>query len=297
MPGTNQSLLRERQARIEGVLRESLRQSQVPGDLRRAMEYAVLGGGKRLRPQLAYAAAEAVGGDYAAADIAACAVELIHAYSLIHDDLPAMDDDVLRRGKPTCHVAFGEALAILAGDALQALAFELIAVSPHLSTGHGTRLHMLRELARACGAQGMVGGQAIDIAATGTVLDEQSLGHMHALKTGALITASVVLGALSTNLASPERLETLRRFARFTGLAFQIRDDILDVEADSAISGKQQGKDARRNKPTYTSILGLAGARTCLQETAAAAERELQGFGAEAANLRALAQAMSQRKS
>jgi geranylgeranyl pyrophosphate synthase len=292
-----QPLLRERQARIEAVLQQSLRRPGVPSDLMLAMEYAVLGGGKRLRPQLAYAAAEASGGDYAAADIAACAVELIHAYSLIHDDLPAMDDDVLRRGKPTCHVVFGEALAILAGDALQALAFELLAASPRLATGHSTRLHMLIELTRASGAQGMVGGQAIDIAATGTQLDEQALGHMHALKTGALISASVILGALSTNLATVDRLEKLQAFARLTGLAFQIRDDILDVETDSAVSGKQQGKDAQRNKPTYTSLLGLAGARARLQETAAAAERQLAGFGPEADNLRSLARAMLQRKS
>ncbi len=292
-----QALLRERQSRIEAVLQQSLRRPNVPSDLMLAMEYAVLGGGKRLRPQLAYAAAEAAGGDHAAADIAACAVELIHAYSLIHDDLPAMDDDVLRRGKPTCHVVFGEALAILAGDALQSLAFELLASSPRLATGHGTRLQMLTELARASGAQGMVGGQAIDIAATGTRLDEHALGHMHALKTGALITASVMLGALSTNLATPERLDKLQAFARLTGLAFQIRDDILDVETDSAVSGKQQGKDAERNKPTYPSILGLAGARTRLQEAADAAERQLAGFGPEAGNLRALARAMLQRKS
>jgi geranylgeranyl pyrophosphate synthase len=292
-----QTLLRERQSRVEAVLQQSLRRPGIPGDLLLAMEYAVLGGGKRLRPQLAYAAAEAVGGDHAAADIAACAVELIHAYSLIHDDLPAMDDDVLRRGRPTCHVVFGEALAILAGDALQALAFELLAISPRLATGHGTRLQMLAELSRASGAQGMVGGQAIDIAATGTRLDEQALGQMHALKTGALITASVMLGALSTNLATPERLEKLQAFARLTGLAFQIRDDILDVETDSTVSGKQQGKDARRNKPTYTSLLGLAGARTRLQEAADAAERQLAAFGPEAGNLRALARAMLQRKS
>jgi geranylgeranyl diphosphate synthase type II len=297
MPRDFQLLLRERQARIEGLLQEALRCADAPKQLLAAMEYAVLAGGKRLRPQLAYAAAEAVGADYTTADVAACSVELIHAYSLIHDDLPAMDDDVLRRGRPTCHVMFGEALAILAGDALQARAFELLAVSPRLATGHGTRLQMLAELTRASGAQGMVGGQTIDIAATGTRLDEQQLGRMHALKTGALITASVVLGALSTNLAQAERVARLRDFARLTGLAFQIRDDLLDVEADSAISGKEQGKDARHNKPTYTSLLGLAGARSRLQETADAAERQLAGFGPEADNLRALARLMIQRKS
>jgi geranylgeranyl pyrophosphate synthase len=261
------------------------------------MAYAVLGGGKRLRPMLAYAAAEAAGADYTAADIAACAVELIHAYSLIHDDLPAMDDDVLRRGKPTCHVAFGEAAAILAGDALQALAFELIAASPHLATGNGTRLRMLGELARASGAQGMVGGQAIDIAATGMRLNESELGHMHALKTGALISASVVLGALSSNVVTEDKLSALREFARLTGLAFQIRDDILDVEATSAVSGKQQGKDALHNKPTYTSILGLAGASARLQQTAERAEQALAHFGPEAESLRALGRLMIRRQS
>ena len=291
------TLLRERQARIEGVLHQALRRTSAPAQLIGAMEYAVLGGGKRLRPQLAYAAAEAAGGDFSTADVPACCIELIHAYSLIHDDLPAMDDDVLRRGKPTCHVVFGEAVAILAGDALQALAFELLASSPYLSTGHGTRLQMLGELACASGAQGMVGGQALDIAATGTRLDEQQLGNMHAMKTGALITASVVLGAQSTNRVSAEQLIQLREFARLTGLAFQIRDDILDVEADSATSGKQQGKDAQRNKPTYTSILGLAGARSRLQQAADEAEMQLQDFGREAANLRALARMMLQRKS
>lgn len=292
-----QPLLRVRQMRIEGVLRKALCCAAAPDTLVRAMEYAVLGGGKRLRPQLAYAAAEAVGGDFSAADIAGCSVELIHAYSLIHDDLPAMDDDVLRRGRPTCHVVFGEAIAILAGDALQALAFDLLASSPQLSTGHATRLRMLTELARASGAQGMVGGQALDIAATGTRLDETQLSRMHGMKTGALITASVMLGALSTNCATEQQLQHLREFARLTGLVFQIRDDILDVEADSATSGKQQGKDAQRNKPTYTSLLGLDGARSRLQQAADEAEQQLQGFGPGAGNLRALARLMLQRKS
>ena len=292
-----QLTLRERQTRIESVLHQSLRRPGIPLALSQAMQYALLGGGKRLRPQLAYAAAEAAGGHHSAADIPACAVELIHAYSLIHDDLPSMDDDVLRRGQPTCHVVFGEATAILAGDALQALAFELLASATQFASGHGIRLQMLAELARASGAQGMVGGQAIDIAATGSDLNEAGLGHMHALKTGALITASVVLGALSSNLATPGRLTQLREFARLTGLAFQIRDDILDVETASTVSGKQQGKDARRNKPTYTSVLGLAGARTRLHETADKAEQALADFGAEAGNLRALARLMVSRAS
>jgi geranylgeranyl diphosphate synthase type II len=278
------ALLQKHQQRSEQVLRRVLRSEingqQVPPRLAAAMRYAVLNGGKRLRPLLAYASAEALGAAPEQADIPAAAIELIHAYSLIHDDLPAMDDDVLRRGLPTCHVAFDEATAILAGDALQALAFELLAASRELASGDRIRLQMLSELARASGQQGMVGGQAIDIAAAGSMLDEASLGHMHRLKTGALITASVLLGALSSNVATPAQLEILRRFAGLAGLAFQIRDDILDVVATTAVTGKQQGKDARLNKPTYTSLLGLDGARQRLQETldqALATLGELEG--------------------
>jgi len=260
-------LLLQHQQRSEQVLRRVLRGQQVPVRLADAMRYAVLNGGKRLRPLLAYASAGALGAAPEQADIPAAAIELIHAYSLIHDDLPAMDDDVLRRGKPTCHVAFDEATAILAGDALQALAFELLATSRELACGDRIRLQMLAELASASGQQGMVGGQAIDIAAAGLMLNEASLGHMHRLKTGALITASVLVGALSSNVATPAQLGILRRFAGLAGLAFQIRDDILDVTATTAVSGKQQGKDARLNKPTYTSLLGLDGARRRLQDT------------------------------
>lgn len=290
--------LRQRQARSENQLKRCLQQPQVPSRLGSAMQYAVLNGGKRLRPLLAYAAAEAVGdAGWTCADIPGCAVELIHAYSLIHDDLPAMDDDTLRRGQPTCHIAFDEATAILAGDALQALAFELLANSPLLSCGHTLRLQMIAELARASGRQGMVGGQALDIAATGTRLSEIELVRMHGLKTGALITASVIMGALSTNLATPAQLASLREFATHTGLAFQIRDDILDVETDAAISGKQQGKDARHNKPTYTSLLGLDGARERLQQSAAQAEAALAGFSGSAQTLRELGRYMIARQS
>jgi len=290
-----QQTLRARRQRVEAELARCLRQHKVPVELSAAMRYAVLGGGKRLRPLLAYAAAEAVGGDFSSADIPACAVELIHAYSLIHDDLPAMDDDVLRRGQPTCHVVFGEATAILAGDALQALAFELLAASPRLATGHGLRLRMLGELARASGAAGMVGGQALDMAATGGTLAEAELGHMHALKTGALINASVVLGALATNLATETQLEHLRTFARLTGLAFQILDDILDVESATTISGKQQGKDVALAKVTYPALLGMAGARQRLQETTDAADAALVPLGPGAASLRELALLMARR--
>src|SRR5262245_52726503 len=205
-------------------------QGGVPEPLHAAMQYSVLIGGKRLRPLLAYAAAEAVGGSAECAEIPACAVELIHAYSLVHDDLSAMDDDVLRRGQPTCHVKFDEATAILAGDALQTLAFEILTTAALPDCTDQVRLQMLRELATASGRDGMVAGQAIDMAAIGAQLPESRLGRMHILKTGALISASVVLGALSTGAATPSQLAALKRFAVAAGLAFQIRDDILDVE-------------------------------------------------------------------
>lgn len=294
------NLLQQRQQRIVQVLQRVLGGQQVPPRLAAAMRYAVLNGGKRLRPLLAYASAEALGAAPGQADIPAAAVELIHAYSLIHDDLPAMDDDRLRRGLPTCHVAFDEATAILAGDALQALAFELLVTSRELACGDRIRLQMLAELARASGQQGMVGGQAIDIAAAGSRLDETSLGHMHRLKTGALITASVVLGALSSNVATVSQLERLRHYAGLAGLAFQIRDDILDVVATTETSGKQQGKDARLNKPTYTSLLGLEGARVRLQQTldqALAALAELEELGASTATLVSLTRYIVERKS
>ncbi|HWK54744.1 MAG TPA: farnesyl diphosphate synthase [Hyphomicrobiales bacterium] len=266
--------------RVESMLRRGLRLPNAPAPLGEAMRYAVLGGGKRIRPLLSYAGAMAAGGHEAAADVPAAAVELIHAYSLVHDDLPAMDDDRLRRGRPTCHIAFGEAQAILAGDALQALAFELLAASPELAVGHATRLRMMQVLAQAAGATGMVAGQALDIAATGQPRGEAALNHMHSLKTGALIRASVLLGALSSNVAGAAQLQALDRFAQLAGLAFQIQDDILDVTALTAVSGKQQGKDAILNKPTYVSLLGLDGARDRLHETAAAARAALRDAGA-----------------
>lgn len=270
--------------RVESTLQRSLTLPEAPQNVVSAMRYAVLGGGKRIRPLLAYAGALGVGGHMEAADIPAAAVELIHAYSLIHDDLPAMDDDKLRRGRPTCHIVFGEAQAILAGDALQALAFELLAAAPRLAVGHATRLRMVQVLAQASGAAAMVGGQAIDIAATGFALSEAELTRMHSLKTGALIRASVILGALSTNLATAAHIQALERFATLAGLAFQIQDDILDVTSSTAVSGKQQGKDAAQNKPTYVSLLGLDGARQRLAEVAKAAELALES-GVNAAPL------------
>ncbi|WP_448100616.1 (2E,6E)-farnesyl diphosphate synthase [Luteibacter jiangsuensis] len=231
-----------------------------PAELHRAMRYAVLGGGKRLRPLFVYAAGHALGCDGPILDAPACAVEIIHAYSLVHDDLPAMDDDALRRGRPTCHIVFGEAMAILAGDALQALAFDILASAPG-DDDPRQRIAMLRALGAACGAEGMAGGQAFDLAAVGRKLSLDELERMHAYKTGALIRASVRLGALAAGCRDDAMLDRLDRYAHAVGLAFQVRDDILDVEGESAVIGKTAGKDAAADKPTFPSILGLDASR------------------------------------
>ena len=257
-------------------------------ELHRAMHYAVLGGGKRLRPMLVYATAQATGGNDVSLDAAACAVELIHAYSLVHDDLPAMDDDALRRGRPTCHVVFGEAMAILAGDALQALAFELLADDGAGGVEPAVRIAMLHALGRACGAEGMAGGQATDLAAVGQRLDLAELERMHACKTGALIRASVQLGALAAG-ADRHALQALDDYARAVGLAFQVRDDILDVEGESTVIGKTAGKDAAAAKPTFPSIIGLDASRARLAELTDAALAAIAPWGERAALLRELA--------
>jgi farnesyl diphosphate synthase len=262
-----------------------------PAQLGDAMRYAVLGGGKRLRPLLVLAAGEAVGGSAAAALRAACATELIHAYSLVHDDLPSMDNDVLRRGKPTVHVQFGEASALLAGDALQALAFELLTPDDEPAVTPRMQATLCRLLARAAGSQGMAGGQAIDLASVGVMLDEARLREMHRLKTGALLQGSVEMGVAcaATDVASGAA-EALRGYGAALGLAFQVVDDILDVTADSQTLGKTAGKDAAADKPTYVSLLGLDGARA---EAAALLERSLaalEGSGLDDTRaLRALA--------
>jgi farnesyl diphosphate synthase len=223
------------------------------------MRYAVLDGGKRLRPLLVIAAAEAVGGDLQAALRAACSVELIHAYSLVHDDMPCMDNDVLRRGKPTVHVRFGEAQALLAGDALQALAFELL-TPPATEMPDRIQAALCRLLARAAGHEGMAGGQAIDLASVGYALGEDELRQMHRLKTGALLRCSVMLGAACAEPTDVAR-QALARYGDAIGLAFQVVDDILDVTADSATLGKTAGKDAAQDKPTYVSLMGLDRSR------------------------------------
>lgn len=261
-----------------------------------AMRYSVVNGGKRVRPLLAYAACEALGGEAERADGAACAVELIHAYSLVHDDLPAMDDDDLRRGQPTTHIAYDEACAILAGDGLQALAFEVIGNAQLNPQDAQTRLDMLMILTRAAGSSGMVGGQAIDLESVGRKIDQAALEAMHRHKTGALIEASVQLGALASGRANADALEALRRYAEAVGLAFQVQDDILDVESDTVTLGKTQGKDQAHDKPTYPALLGLDAAKAyalALRDQALAA---LEGFGDSAEPLRALARYIVERR-
>ena len=268
---------------------------QSPTELHRAMRYAVLGGGKRLRPLLVYAAAHALGQEGPQLDAPACAVELIHAYSLVHDDLPAMDDDALRRGRPTCHIVFGEAMAILAGDALQALAFELLADDAAGRIAPTTSIAMLQALGRACGAQGMAGGQALDLGAVGRRLSLTELEHMHACKTGALIRASVQLGAMIAG-ADASTLQSLNSYADAVGLAFQVRDDVLDVEGESAVIGKTAGKDAAADKPTFPLIIGLDASRARLAELTDAALASIASLDGRAEWLRELALYSAQRE-
>ncbi|MFU6376549.1 (2E,6E)-farnesyl diphosphate synthase [Metapseudomonas otitidis] len=265
--------------------------------LYQAMRYSVTNGGKRVRPLLVYAACEALGGNLDQADGAACAVELIHAYSLVHDDLPAMDDDDLRRGKPTTHKAFDEACAILAGDGLQALAFEVLADRRRNPQDSDTRLTMITALARASGPAGMVGGQAIDLGSVGIRLDQAALETMHRHKTGALIEASVRLGALASGRADDTLLRALQVYARAVGLAFQVQDDILDVESDTATLGKTQGKDQAADKPTYPALLGLDAAKDYALELRDQALHALRPLGEAAEPLRALARYIVERRS
>ena len=251
------------------------------------MRHAVLLGGKRMRPLLVHASGHACGADPDALDAPATAIELIHAYSLVHDDLPAMDDDALRRGQPTVHVAFGQATAILVGDALQSLAFQVLADAP---VPDDRRVAMLHELAVAAGAGGMCGGQALDLAATGTGPGPglQALERLHALKTGALIRAAVRLGAIAAGADAATR-ERLDRFADALGLAFQVRDDLLDVEGDSATLGKTPGKDAAQDKATFPALVGVEASRERLRALSQTMEQALAGFGDSAGPLRTLA--------
>jgi geranylgeranyl pyrophosphate synthase len=274
--------------RIESVLDRVLRLPESgSARLREAMRYSVLGGGKRLRPTLVYATGTALGAAPEALDDPAAAVELIHVYSLVHDDLPAMDDDDLRRGRPSCHRAFDEATAILAGDALQALAFELLA-APADSAEATRRLTMSRLLARGIGTAGMAGGQAIDLESVGRQLDLTALQTMHRLKTGALIETSVLMGAAAAGVLEGPTHDALREYGAAIGLAFQIQDDILDVTGTTASIGKVAGADAAHAKPTYTSLMGLDGARaaaTAQLARARTAIAPLGGAGAELARI------------
>ena len=257
-----------------------------PAHLHEAMRYAVLGEGKRIRPTLVYAGGLAVGAKQETLDAPAGAIEFIHAYSLIHDDLPAMDDDELRRGKPSCHRAFGEATAILAGDALQSLAFQVLANNTATGVTDSTRLKMIKTLALASGSRGMAGGQAIDLAATGQLQNIAELEDMHIHKTGALIRASLVLGALNGTDTGSTQLEKLDHYAKCIGLAFQIRDDILDVEGEASTLGKNPGVDQSGEKSTYPALMGLEAARQRADELHSEAMDSLEGFDASADPLR-----------
>ena len=283
------------QAEVEDALSSFLPPAhQVPFKLHEAMRYTVLGGGKRVRPLLVYASGALFGADAAALSRAACALEMIHAYSLVHDDMPCMDDDALRRGKPTVHVAYDEATALLVGDALQAQAFEVLASSDALPPNR--LVAMLRLLAEAAGSGGMCGGQAIDLASVGLSLNLEQLERMHQLKTGALLRAAVLLGALCGKDLGAAELEGLKAYSKAVGLAFQVVDDILDATADSATLGKTAGKDAADNKPTYVSILGLEESRTLAQQLRRDAHDALAPFGEQALRLRELADLIVQRK-
>jgi geranylgeranyl pyrophosphate synthase len=284
------------QNRVELALDERLPSGQLlPQKLHQAMRYSVLNGGKRMRPLLTYCTGKTLGIDPEALDGPACAVEFIHVYSLIHDDLPAMDDDDLRRGKATCHVAFDEATAILAGDALQALAFEVLAHDPSITATAEGRLKMIIALTKASGSQGMVGGQAIDLQSVGTTLNLPELENMHIHKTGALIRASVTLATLAKADIDSTVATKLDHYAKSIGLSFQVKDDILDEESDTATLGKTQGKDKDNDKPTYPALLGLAGAKQKAQELHEKALDSLSIFGKEADLLRDLSLYIIQR--
>jgi len=282
-----ESLVESYQQRVDAALDHWLPGGTVnPMRLHQAMRYAVLAPGKRVRPILVYATAQALGIDLHKVDGAACAVEIIHAYSLIHDDLPAMDDDDLRRGRPTCHRQFDEATAILAGDALQALAFYIISHDPEMTPNAAARLTMIENLAMFSGSRGMAGGQAIDLESVGKSLNIAELETMHIHKTGALIRTCIQLSALSTDALSDERFSALDSYAKCIGLSFQVQDDILDVIGDTATLGKTQGSDSALNKPTFPSIIGLAASQEKAEELHRQALEALSIFAEEADVLR-----------
>ena len=283
------------QLRMEDVLNTQLPPATTsPARLHEAMRYCTIGGGKRVRALLAYAAGEFCGAEVSKIDVPAAAVEIIHAFSLVHDDLPCMDDDDLRRGKPTAHKQYGDAMALLVGDALQSLAFQLISQDKLLKSA-SQKLKMLHILALASGSRGMAGGQAIDVDSIGIPLTRAELEHMHIQKTGALIRAAALLGAYSADKPKEDRVSAVDHFAKSIGLAFQVVDDILDAEADTQTLGKTAGKDQLHNKSTYVTILGLSAAKQLASELHANAMAALSFYGREADLLRHLANFITQR--
>ncbi|MGH8551195.1 MAG: (2E,6E)-farnesyl diphosphate synthase [Methylococcales bacterium] len=271
--------------------------NRIPCRLHEAMRYSVFNGGKRMRPILTYGTGRALAIELDFLNGPACAVELIHAYSLVHDDLPAMDDDDLRRGKPTCHVAYDEATAILVGDGLQALAFQVLASDPSVPVSDITRIEMIKILVEAIGSHGMVGGQAIDLDSVGTRLDLPSLENMHIHKTGALIRASVRLATRVAREVDEDKVIRLDRYAKCIGLSFQIQDDILDEESDSQTLGKTPGKDRDHHKPTYPGLLGMPGAKRKAMDLHEEALDSLSVFGRDAEILRVISSYIIQRRS
>ena len=289
MPHLFQPRLAAYQKRVNTALDKYLPADDPPEhNLAAAIRYSVIGGGKRIRPAMVYAAGEAIGASTDLMDIPACAVEMIHAYSLIHDDLPAMDDDDLRRGRPTCHKAFDEATAILAGDALQALAYEILAKDDHKELTAKHRIEMLSLLTEASGAHGMAGGQAVDLASVGKQLNLEQLEHMHQLKTGALIRASILLGGMCKQYITSMEIDILENYARCIGLSFQIQDDILDVIGDTKTLGKPQGSDQAQKKPTFPAIIGLEESRQLALEQHNLALKHLEPLAEKADSLRQL---------
>ena len=285
-----------RQSHFEAVLRELMPRADIaPQRLHEAMRYVVLDGGKRVRPLLAFAAGELAGANVERVNVVAAAVELIHAYSLVHDDMPCMDDDILRRGKPTCHVQYDEALALLVGDSLQSLAFQLLA-DHRVNDGVASQLEMIKMLAVAAGSRGMAGGQAIDLSSVGKALTLPELEFMHIHKTGALIRAAILLGAHCGAGLDAQQREKLDHFGKLIGLAFQVVDDVLDCEADTVTLGKTAGKDVDNDKPTYVSLLGIQGARSMAQRLHQEARETLAEFGDAAQRLGELADFILLRK-
>jgi farnesyl diphosphate synthase len=286
------------QTRMEQALAERLPSAEeVPTRLHEAMRYSVLGGGKRIRPALVFATGRTLGIAEAQVEAAACAIELVHVYSLVHDDLPAMDDDDLRRGRPTCHRAYDEATAVLVGDALQPLAFQLLARDPKLPSDPAIRLKLIDLLAEASGTFGMAGGQAVDLSVQGQAIGIAEVEQMHARKTGALIKVSVMMAAACVPTLAPALVDDLARFATAIGLAFQIQDDLLDVLGDVSTLGKATGADSARAKPTYPAVIGVEASQARLHKLHGEALAALEPFGVQADPLRLLAEWLLKRQS